>query len=108
MAGPRLLVTRTVSPPLSLYRVWLPVSVEEGSAHYPHVLSADVDCSFLPTVKYYSSQTQTAIIRTSRDHYRIVQAALACLGPVNNERVIANVLHISGACFLSLVTGGAS
>lgn len=47
-------------------------------------------------VKYYSPHTSVCIIRTSRDHYRTVWAALSMLSSVSGERLLAHVVRCSG------------
>jgi ribonuclease P/MRP protein subunit POP5 len=57
------------------------------------------DLTVLPSVKYFSPATSTAIIRVSRDHYRLVWAALTFTTrlpkPVDQACVI-QVVRVSG------------
>ncbi|KAK9333240.1 ribonuclease P/MRP protein subunit [Lipomyces starkeyi] len=48
------------------------------------------------SLKYFSQATSTGIIRVSRDHYRIVWAALTFLNEIAGVKVMITVDHISG------------
>ncbi|KAJ8102067.1 ribonuclease P/MRP protein subunit [Lipomyces tetrasporus] len=48
------------------------------------------------SLKYFSEATSTGIIRVSRDHYRIVWAALTFLNEISGVKVMITVDHVSG------------
>ncbi|KAK9478501.1 ribonuclease P/MRP protein subunit [Lipomyces japonicus] len=48
------------------------------------------------SLKYFSQATSTGIVRVSRDHYRIVWAALTLLNEIGNNKVVVSVIHVSG------------
>ena len=50
------------------------------------------------TVKYFSPATATFILRVSRDHYRLVWSALACLTrlPPEGAPCVMRVVRVSG------------
>ncbi|KAH8826922.1 hypothetical protein DL96DRAFT_1669677 [Flagelloscypha sp. PMI_526] len=48
------------------------------------------------TVKYYSPQTHTCILRVGRDHHKIAWGAVTLLTSVEGVKVLPNVVHVSG------------
>ncbi|EIN03996.1 hypothetical protein PUNSTDRAFT_108833 [Punctularia strigosozonata HHB-11173 SS5] len=48
------------------------------------------------TVKYYSPTTRLCIIRVGREHVRTAWGALTLLNSIEGQRVIPNVIHVSG------------
>ncbi|KAK9367414.1 ribonuclease P/MRP protein subunit [Lipomyces kononenkoae] len=48
------------------------------------------------SLKYFSPATSTGIIRVSRDHYRMVWAALTFLNEIGGVKVMVTVDHVSG------------
>lgn len=49
------------------------------------------------SLRYYSPQTQTGILRVTREHARMVQGALAYICVLEGKSVIIRVLRVSGA-----------
>ncbi|TGZ78338.1 hypothetical protein EX30DRAFT_297805, partial [Ascodesmis nigricans] len=47
-------------------------------------------------VKYFSPATSTGIIRVSREHYRLVWAALTGVQSVKGREVVIRVVRVSG------------
>jgi ribonuclease P/MRP protein subunit POP5 len=47
-------------------------------------------------VKYFSPKTSRGIIRCSRDHYKLVCAALTMIQKVNGKDVIVRIVRVSG------------
>jgi ribonuclease P/MRP protein subunit POP5 len=48
------------------------------------------------SVKYYSPYSGTAIVRTSRDYYKLVWAAISFVNTLKNRRCSIRVIHTSG------------
>ncbi|KAH7928308.1 hypothetical protein BV22DRAFT_1103075 [Leucogyrophana mollusca] len=48
------------------------------------------------TVKYFSPTTNVAIIRVARDHHSIAWGAVTLLTSIAGQRLIPNVVHLSG------------
>ncbi|KAI5848278.1 RNase P and RNase MRP subunit [Tricharina praecox] len=48
------------------------------------------------SVKYFSPVTSTGIVRVSREHVRLVWAALTYLPEVRGKRVVVRVVHCAG------------
>lgn len=47
-------------------------------------------------VKYYSPTTHTGIVRVSRQHYRLVWAALTFIKIIQNQHALIQVLRVNG------------
>lgn len=47
-------------------------------------------------VKHFSPETSTGIIRVSREHYRIVWAALTLIRELKGQEVVVRVVRVSG------------
>lgn len=47
-------------------------------------------------LKYYNPETLTGILRVSREHARLAQAALTYVSAVDGQPVIVRVLRVSG------------
>ena len=47
-------------------------------------------------VKYINTMTSVAIVRTPRDHYRLVWAAITTITSLQDSPCSINVIHIGG------------
>ncbi|KAK9457611.1 ribonuclease P/MRP protein subunit [Dipodascopsis uninucleata] len=47
-------------------------------------------------LRYYSKATSMGIVRVSRDHFRLVWAALTFINEIADQKVVVTVEHVSG------------
>ncbi|KAK4046448.1 RNA-binding protein pop5 [Microbotryomycetes sp. JL201] len=64
------------------------------AANFGDIGAGEVGGTF--SIKYFSQQTHTAIIRVSRQHFRTLWAALTLLRALHGQPVIARVVHVGG------------
>jgi RNase P/RNase MRP subunit POP5 len=48
-------------------------------------------------VKYFSPMTNVCIIRVAREQHKVAWGAVTLLSMVDRQRVVPNVVHVSGA-----------
>jgi RNase P/RNase MRP subunit POP5 len=48
-------------------------------------------------VKYFSPMTNVCIIRVAREQHKVAWGAVTLLSTVDGQRVVPNVVHVSGA-----------
>ena len=48
-------------------------------------------------VKYFSPMTNVCIIRVAREQHKVAWGAVTLLSRVDGQRVVPNVVHVSGA-----------
>lgn len=68
--------------------------IREGVAHQFGDWGAGVTGNL--SVKYFSPQTSTGIVRVSREHYRIVWTALTLMRELKGRPIVIRVVRVSG------------